>query len=65
MKRFLVAVILAFAAVAPVAAQVLYGSLTGTIQDAAGAVIPGASVKVRNVGTAQEFTGQTNEVGGF
>ena len=49
----------------PVAAQVLYGSLTGIVHDAAGAVVPGASVQLRNTGTSQELTAQTNEVGSY
>jgi Carboxypeptidase regulatory-like domain/TonB dependent receptor len=55
----------ALAVAAPVAAQVLYGSLTGTVHDSVGAVIPGVSVKLRNAGTAQEFTEQTNDAGGY
>ena len=56
---------LALATAIPGAAQVLYGSLTGTVTDEGGAVVPGASVKVQNTGTAQEFTAQTNDVGGY
>ena len=65
MKRFFVALVLVCLAVAPAAAQVLYGSLTGIVHDAAGAVIPNASVKVVNTGTAQEFTSHTDEVGSY
>ncbi|MCC6590300.1 MAG: TonB-dependent receptor [Bryobacterales bacterium] len=46
-------------------AQVLYGSLTGTVQDMGGAVVPGAKVTVRNTGTAQELTAQTNDIGAY
>src|ERR1051325_5850685 len=56
---------LALAAAIPGAAQVLYGSLTGTVTDEAGAVVPGASVKLQNLGTAQEFTSQTNDAGSY
>ncbi|MBM3786929.1 MAG: hypothetical protein FJW30_21435 [Acidobacteria bacterium] len=51
--------------VLPSAAQVLYGSLTGTVLDSGGAVVPGASISVRNTGTAQELTATTNEVGSY
>src|SRR5207249_2766182 len=62
----LVAVLaVALSATLPIAAQVLYGSLTGVVQDSAGAVVPGASVKVRNAGTSQEFSAQTNDAGGY
>jgi len=60
MLRLAFAFLLCFAASFPLAAQVLYGSLTGNVQDSAGAFVPGATVKVRNLGTAQEFTDQTN-----
>src|SRR5215831_19860849 len=53
------------AAAVPGAAQVLYGSLTGTIRDMAASVVPGAGAKLRNVNTAQEFSEQTNDVGSY
>src|SRR5713226_9143106 len=65
MNRLVIILALAFSSVLPVSAQVLYGSLTGIVQDSAGAVVPGAAVKVRNTGTSQEFTAQTNDAGGF
>ena len=43
-------------ALQPVRAQVLYGSLVGTIQDASGAVIPGAAVSIENAGTGQALS---------
>ncbi len=61
----IVVLAVALSAALPVAAQVLYGSLTGSVQDAAGAVVPGAAVKVRNADTSQEFTAQTNDAGGY
>src|SRR5260370_30996471 len=65
MQRGFVVFVLAIAATFPAAAQVLYGSLTGNVHDAAGALVPGASVKLRNLGTAQEFTEQTNGAGSY
>src|SRR5438105_1791845 len=41
------------------------GSLSGTIQDAKGGVIPGVAVTVRNEGTGIEFPTNTNEAGLF
>ena len=65
MQRVFAVFVLAFAAEIPVAAQVLYGSLTGNVHDAAGATIPGASVKLSNTGTAQQFTEHANEAGSY
>src|SRR5688572_7720497 len=65
MNRYFVALVITFSAAAPVAAQVLYGSITGVVQDSAGALVPGASARIHNVGTAQEFTTQTNEAGSY
>ena len=64
MKSVSLAIFLA-AASAPAYAQVLYGSLTGTITDSGGAVVPGSKVTARNTGTAQETSVQTNEVGSY
>ncbi len=65
MRRVVFLLLFALAAAFPVAAQVLYGSLTGNVRDAGGAVIPGASVRLRNTGTAQELSEQTNDIGSF
>jgi hypothetical protein len=40
-------------------------SLTGTILDASGGVIPGATVQLKNKATSQEFSAQTIENGTF
>ena len=54
-----------FAAAMPLPAQVLYGTLTGTVEDTSGAVVAGAPVKVSNeaIGQARETT--TNAAGTF
>ena len=41
------------------------GSLTGTVKDPTGAVVPGAAVTVKNNETGQEFTAKTNDEGVF
>ncbi len=46
-------------------AQVLYGSVVGTIQDTSGAVIPGAQVSVRNTGTGQTQETESGVTGSF
>ena len=40
-------------------------SIVGTVTDASGAVIPGATVVVKNNGTGTEFNAVSNEQGGF
>jgi hypothetical protein len=43
--------------VAPVAAQVLYGSITGLVEDPSGSVVPGAKVVATNTATGQVYEG--------
>ena len=49
----------------PAYAQALYGSIVGTVTDASGAAIPGATVKVTHTETNQSRDARTNEAGGF
>ena len=65
MKRVFVLFAIVLSVSIPSVAQVLYGSLTGIIQDSAASVVPGASLKLRNVGTGQELTERTNDVGSY
>src|SRR5579863_343740 len=44
-------------------AQVLYGSIVGTVQDASGAVVPAAAVSMVNTGTGQTHTATTSSAG--
>ena len=46
-------------------AQVLYGSIVGTVQDSSGGVIPGATVTITNRGTSQSRTASTDENGNY
>lgn len=46
-------------------AQTVTGTLQGTVKDPNGAVLPGATVSIRNVETGQERTLNTNEDGFF
>src|SRR5512135_533161 len=43
--------------------QTVTATLTGTITDSSGAVIPGVTVKAQNQGTQLEYSAQTNETG--
>ena len=49
--------------VVTMAAQLPTGTITGTVQDASGAAVPGATVTVRSVETGQTRTQVTNESG--
>jgi hypothetical protein len=49
----------------PVEAQVLYGMVVGTVQDASDAVVPGAAVSIVNTETNQSRDAITNEAGAF
>lgn len=44
-------------------AQVLYGTLVGSVTDATGGAIPNAAVKVTNEGTGQQWNTATNPAG--
>lgn len=50
---------------APVWAQIVTGSILGTVVDASGRVVPGADVSLVQVSTARERKATTNELGGF
>ena len=64
--RVLLATALMIAVVGAAAfAQTNTASIIGTVSDASGAMIPGASVVVKHNGTGVEFTATTNEQGGF
>lgn len=47
------------------AAQVLTGTLTGTVSDQTGAVIPGASVSVTDLGTGRQHQALSGDTGNF
>jgi hypothetical protein len=61
----LAATALLAAAAARVAAQELYGSVVGTVQDGSGGRIPGATVTVVNRDTNLTLTAATNETGSY
>ncbi|MBS1824216.1 MAG: TonB-dependent receptor [Acidobacteria bacterium] len=60
--RFLATLVLCVAAVAPLGAQSTLGVVLGSVRDASGAVVAGASIKLTNVGenTSREATSNAN-----
>src|SRR5712692_5489981 len=49
----------------PAKAQVLYGTLVGTVEDASGAVIQGVTVTLTAAATGQSHQTTTTEAGGY
>jgi len=64
MKRIGIALFLIALAVAA-AAQTPYGRITGTVTDAGGAVVPGATVRVINIDTNVTVADKTNAQGNY
>src|SRR5271157_4662678 len=62
--RYLVVVCICLLS-AMLVAQTFRGTVLGTVTDASGAVVSGATVKVRNVGTGLERTAQTSADGSY
>ncbi|MGC1297454.1 MAG: carboxypeptidase-like regulatory domain-containing protein, partial [Alloacidobacterium sp.] len=66
LSRFLaLSFVLAAASISILNAQTFRGTLLGTVTDATGAVIPGASVSVKNMDTGIERTTESNSDGAF
>jgi carboxypeptidase family protein/TonB-dependent receptor-like protein len=47
------------------AAQTLYGSITGNIVDGSGAAVPGAAISIKDEATGLELTGVTDSTGAY
>ena len=58
-------VLLATLVAVNVSAQTVTGSLSGTVVDGSGNVVPGASITIVNEATAEERQGVTTDVGDF
>ena len=50
---------------APAAAQLLYGSLTGLVEDASGGSVPNSSISITNKGTGQTYEAKSDEAGRY
>src|SRR5437773_3728979 len=64
-KFLFVLVVLALCGLPVLGQSTANGSLTGTVTDPTGAVVPGASVTVKSNETGQEFTARTSDEGTF
>jgi hypothetical protein len=62
-KRILVLSLAAVLSTGLLIAQSFLGSITGTVQDTSGAVIPGAAVTLNSVSTGQQLNAVTNSAG--
>ena len=65
MRRLGLAMLLVAAIHLVGSAQETTGTITGLVKDQSGAVVPGATVKVRNIGTNAEATSVTDATGGY
>ncbi len=63
--RLCLATLVVFSCVHSLHAQVLYGTLVGTVTDPSGAPVAGANVRVTNTATRDSRTSSTNESGNF
>jgi len=63
--RLLVLALLGIAIPFTAYSQVLYGTLTGTVSDQKGAVVPGATVEAHNLGTGVSKETTTDKNGGY
>ena len=63
--KTLFAFVMLVAAALPAGAQVLYGTLTGTVEDSSGAVVAGAGVTASNEAIGQSRETTTNASGMF
>ncbi len=65
MRRAITAALFLLLVFGSVGAQEFRGSLTGKVTDPNGAVVPGATVTIKNIGTNVENTNTTNDDGSF
>src|SRR5258708_32251319 len=65
MRRYLPAALLCFAGATNLCAQGLTGSISGVVQDSAGAVTPGVKLELVNSGTGQRRDAVTGPNGAY
>jgi hypothetical protein len=64
-SRYVSILLLTLGAVVPAQAQSIYGEIRGTVLDASGAVIPGATATATNKGTGEVRSSITDDVGNY
>src|SRR5262245_9886015 len=64
-NRFLLLAICLFIFALTAFAQTDRGTITGTVSDASGAVIPGATVEAKNLGTGITYNAGSSETGNY
>src|SRR5271165_3159265 len=60
-----VALLACIAAIQPASAQIVYGSIVGSVEDQTGAVIPGATVTITNAETGVAREGSSDSEGRY
>jgi hypothetical protein len=65
LRYFLCTVVAMFLTASVAIAQVESGQISGTVSDQSGAIVPGATVTVRNLGTNAERTTLSSATGGY
>src|SRR5262245_33519500 len=65
MRKFSLVVVCVFLSALTAFAQTDRGTVTGTVSDATGAVIPGASIQAKNIQTGTTFQAGTSETGNY
>lgn len=63
--RALALVLAASVAALPLAAQTTFGAITGTVRDATGGVLPGATIEATHVSSNYRYAAQSNERGHY
>ncbi len=63
--KFLLLILISALLAIPLAGQTFYGSIVGTVSDATGGVVPGATVTLTNIGTGERRAAETASDGAY
>jgi len=64
-RKWTLWIIAVLAVSVPLLAQSVRGTMSGSVQDQSGAIVPGVSVTIKNTATGEEFTTVSNEGGAY